>query len=169
MWKRSNAWSLPILIARSSSPPSRSEPNHAKVPHDPGGTCDHRLRPDIPAGRPIPQKGTTPPGPPIGRPGDHSQGEPPEPIPNSAVKPLCAYGTASPLVGESVVARPSNRGPNPCLFMTPILPCRPPGRLESRIGSIPIRPFGLMQRNARQTEGANHHRGVEQPGSSSGS
>jgi hypothetical protein len=35
-----------------------------------------------------------------GRPGDHSQGDPPDPIPNSAVKPLCAHGTAGPPVGE---------------------------------------------------------------------
>ena len=32
---------------------------------------------------------------PFGRPGGHGEGDPPDPIPNSAVKPLSADGTAS--------------------------------------------------------------------------
>jgi hypothetical protein len=43
----------------------------------------------------------------LARPGDHSAREPPDPIPNSAVKPCCAQGTALLRVGERVVARPS--------------------------------------------------------------
>lgn len=34
------------------------------------------------------------------RPGGHSEGPPPDPIPNSAVKPLCANGTLSQDTGE---------------------------------------------------------------------
>src|SRR5271170_1167752 len=39
------------------------------------------------------------------RPGGHSGGIPPDPIPNSAVKAPCAYGTAAQAAGESVAAR----------------------------------------------------------------
>jgi hypothetical protein len=41
----------------------------------------------------------------VARPGDHSVREPPDPIPNSAVKPHRAQGTALLRVGERVVAR----------------------------------------------------------------
>jgi hypothetical protein len=54
-------------------------------------------------------------------PGGHSAGAPPDPIPNSAVKPRRAQGTAVLTVGERVVARPSQqffpdlrRGRGPC-------------------------------------------------------
>ena len=56
-------------------------------------------------------------------PGGHSAGGPPDPIPNSAVKPRRAQGTAVLTVGERVVARPSQQ------LLTP-LPCAP--RLASR-------------------------------------
>ena len=46
------------------------------------------------------------------RPGGHSEGAPPDPIPNSAVKPLSAHGTASQDAGESVGARPPDRIPS---------------------------------------------------------
>jgi hypothetical protein len=42
-------------------------------------------------------------------PGGHSAGAPPDPIPNSAVKPRRAQGTAVLTVGERVVARPSQQ------------------------------------------------------------
>src|SRR4051794_22066850 len=41
--------------------------------------------------------------------GGPGEGLKPDPIPNSAVKPFCAYGTASQDVGESVAARPAKR------------------------------------------------------------
>src|SRR5271154_1382534 len=44
------------------------------------------------------------------RPGGHSGGIPPDPIPNSAVKASCAYGTAAQAAGESVAARPAKDG-----------------------------------------------------------
>jgi hypothetical protein len=43
----------------------------------------------------------------LARPGDHSVRAPPDPIPNSAVKPRRAQGTALLRVGERVVARSS--------------------------------------------------------------
>jgi hypothetical protein len=43
----------------------------------------------------------------LARPGDHSVRAPPDPIPNSAVKPHRAQGTALLRVGERVVARSS--------------------------------------------------------------
>src|SRR5882757_5686035 len=39
------------------------------------------------------------------RPGGHSEGILPDPIPNSAVKAFCAHGTAAQAAGESVAAR----------------------------------------------------------------
>ena len=41
------------------------------------------------------------------RPGGSSEGDTPDPIPNSAVKPFSAYGTSSQDAGESVAARSS--------------------------------------------------------------
>ena len=41
------------------------------------------------------------------RPGGSSERDTPDPIPNSAVKPLSAYGTSSQDAGESVAARSS--------------------------------------------------------------
>jgi hypothetical protein len=49
----------------------------------------------------------------LARPGDHSAREPPDPIPNSAVKPCCAQGTALRRVGERVVARPGEASKRP--------------------------------------------------------
>jgi hypothetical protein len=49
----------------------------------------------------------------LARPGDHSAREPPDPIPNSAVKPCCAQGTALRRVGERVVARPGEAPKRP--------------------------------------------------------
>src|ERR671919_2901284 len=46
---------------------------------------------------------------PLSWPGDHSARAPPDPIPNSAVKPRRAQGTALLRVGERVVARPTQR------------------------------------------------------------
>jgi hypothetical protein len=46
---------------------------------------------------------------PLSRLGDHSVRAPPDPIPNSAVKPHRAQGTALLRVGERVVAKPGER------------------------------------------------------------
>ena len=43
----------------------------------------------------------------LSRTGDPSGGIPPDPIPNSAVKASSAYGTATQVAGESVVAGPA--------------------------------------------------------------
>ena len=42
-------------------------------------------------------------------PGGHREDDTPDPIPNSAVKHLCAHGTASQDAGESVAAGPPSR------------------------------------------------------------
>ena len=44
------------------------------------------------------------------RPGGHSGGIPPDPIPNSAVKAPSAHGTAAQAAGESVAARSAKNG-----------------------------------------------------------
>jgi hypothetical protein len=82
---------------------------------------------------------------PLSRLGDHSVRAPPDPIPNSAVKPHRAQGTALLRVGERVVAKPGQRP-------------------QARHDSLPA-PAG-PQPSARR---APNRRGVEQPGSSSGS
>src|SRR4051794_41828026 len=56
-----------------------------------------------PASTPLP-----PPGTPA-RPGGHSAGAPPDPVPNSAVKPRRAHGTASQDAGERVAAGSGGR------------------------------------------------------------
>jgi hypothetical protein len=52
---------------------------------------------------------------PLSRLGDHSVRAPPDPIPNSAVKPHRAQGTALLRVEERVVARSSHQSPQPHL------------------------------------------------------
>src|SRR5687768_15840496 len=47
------------------------------------------------------------PVPVLGRPGGPGKGHKPDPIPNSAVKPLSAHGTKPQGLGESVAARPA--------------------------------------------------------------
>ena len=73
----------------------RSRHVHGRAPH--GGPAGARLgtrgcahnAPRHRASRPIPSDAL------LRRPGGHGEGEPPDPIPNSAVKPFSADGTAS--------------------------------------------------------------------------
>src|ERR1700761_528216 len=53
------------------------------------------------------------------RPGGSSERDTPDPIPNSAVKPLSAYGTSSQDAGESVAARSSQHMESKALFEKP--------------------------------------------------
>ena len=59
-------------------------------------------------------------------PGGHGAGAPPDPIPNSAVKPRRAQGTAVLTVGERVVARPGQQFPRP--------------EVSDQIGAWPVPP-----------------------------
>ena len=61
----------------------------------------------------------------LARPGDHSVRAPPDPIPNSAVKPHSAQGTALLRVGERVVARSGEKSsliPTTTRFPKPAAP-----------------------------------------------
>src|SRR5687767_6121241 len=53
------------------------------------------------------------PVPVLGRPGGPGKGHKPDPIPNSAVKPLSAHGTKPQGLGESVAARPAKHRTHP--------------------------------------------------------
>lgn len=68
---------------------------------------------------------------PLARPGDHSARAPPDPIPNSAVKPRRAQGTAPKGVGERVVAR-SGQGP-PAALRSPHVTTRFPPSLPEGV------------------------------------
>jgi hypothetical protein len=73
--------------------------------------CGARFAPTGPDVRHLTSVLGGPGGPPglLPRPGDHSVRAPPDPIPNSAVKPHRAQGTALLRVGERVVARSSQK------------------------------------------------------------
>ncbi len=73
---------------------------------DRGGACP----PDCPLPTPDCRR-RAPPGAVLRRPGSPGEGPKPDPIPNSAVKPLRAHGTASQDAGESVAARPAKHSP----------------------------------------------------------
>jgi hypothetical protein len=152
--------------------------------------------PRLPAGRtPRPDARCTPPGLSsdicplsfelLPWPGGHSAGAPPDPIPNSAVKPRRAQGTAVLTVGERVVARPSQQ------FQVQKNRAQRAPRKEQRSPARSPRPWPRPRRARRHLHEAHASRpsttrfpnrsplpsvisplisrGVEQPGSSSGS
>ena len=94
-----------------------------------------------------------------------ARGKTPDPIPNSAVKTLSADGTARQRVEEQVAARLA-KPPQPPRS------CPPAGQSARSIGTV-----NRHRRDKRNPEpnpqtkppDSNHARGVEQPGSSSGS
>ena len=97
-----------------------------------------------------------------------ARGQTPDPIPNSAVKTLRAHGTASQDAGESVVARSSRRksrgadaGGGTSYASHP--------RFHASLAFI-VRALGALSLFAlRHPVSDLRYRGVEQPGSSSGS
>ena len=95
------------------------------------------------------------------RPGGSCEGPKPDPIPNSAVKPLSANGTKSQGLGESVAARPAKHR------ITNAAAMRPSHELFS-IDAHGFRLHGAPDAPLRPTP-TTPIRGVEQSGSSSGS
>ena len=75
----------------------------------------------------------------LARPGDHSAREPPDPIPNSAVKPCCAQGTALRRVGERVVARPGEAPERPAGPQRSEVRCQRSGHKRSEVRSQEVR------------------------------
>jgi hypothetical protein len=102
------------------------------------------------------------------RPGGPCEEPKPDPIPNSAVKLLSANGTVSQDPGESVAARPAKHNDNLHNLKTNQTIYAPSSRggaatLSSVSEDSPTKT-GLPRIRRKH-----NHRGVEQPGSSSGS
>ena len=95
------------------------------------------------------------------RPGGHGGAPPPDPIPNSAVKRSSAHDTSSQDAGKSVAARSAKRINPSQQQNTPRGAEQRPSRLE--------KTGGKTKNRAAQPPFKQKYRGVEQPGSSSGS
>jgi hypothetical protein len=113
------------------------------------------------------------------RPGGSCEGPKPDPIPNSAVKSLSAYGTKSQGLGESVAARPANHRRQRTDDRRQIGSLSTPSLLVTRGSSLSPRRIWGVRLESRDAETGKsvvrlpisvlRSRGVEQSGSSSGS
>ena len=145
--RKGRAASAAMARARRARLRKPARPTHAPGPHD-------AQSPPWATGLASPAKGRPRPRPGgVGRPGGHGGERTPDPIPNSAVKTPSAHDTAPQGAGKSVAAR----SPNPANPIARTMQARAaPGRLAA--------PAPAPRPTPRHRP-----RGVEQPGSSSGS
>ena len=134
----------PSRVRAPGADPSRPAPNRANratiIPQHPQTHLDQYTHKHTPIPPSHPKPGLRPRGG-LADLVAMADGDPPDPIPNSAVKPSSAHDTAAQAAGQSVAARSAN----------------PPPTSHPKTGPHRAPPNG------------NRQRGVEQPGSSSGS
>ena len=109
-------------------------------------------------------------------PGGSCVGPEPDPIPNSAVKPLSAYGTKSQGLGESVAARPAKHRRRTADDRREVVLVHSVEHVTRENSSLPAASVGCEQFGCRGRilvlccpSSVLRQRGVEQSGSSSGS